>query len=171
MDLNALGNLGEFIGAIGVIVSLIYVSVQLKQNTKAVRASSYQEISHNSLELLSLIISDPDMADIWGRGLDHGAEALDPVEHFRWHSMLLATFRHWDNLYYQYRNGMLEKELWKSYRFMIRSYLVRPGFRDWWLQHQDAFSESLQQLMRGWINTLDHAATREMSFHPAAEDE
>jgi len=171
MDLNALGNIGEFVGAIGVIISLIYVSVQLRQNTKAVRATAYQEVSQNSVELLSLIIADAEMAEIWGRGLDAGEDSLTTTERFRWHAMLLATFRHWDNLNYQYRNGTLDHEIWKSYQFMIRSYLVRPGFRDWWRRHQDAFSSSLQEQMLTWISTLDSAATRERRFHPVAESD
>ena len=37
-----LGNSGEFVGAIAIVVTLIYLAVQIRQNTSAVRASSFQ---------------------------------------------------------------------------------------------------------------------------------
>ena len=42
MSLEDLGNLGEFVGAIGVVVSLVYLAYQIRQNTAAVRASTHQ---------------------------------------------------------------------------------------------------------------------------------
>lgn len=151
MNLDFLGNIGEFVGAVGVIISLVYLSVQLRQNTKAVRASSYQEISHNSRELLKLLILDGEMAEIFTRGREEGMDALSPVERVRWHAMLLAIFRHWDNLFYQYRNEMLERELWKSYQHVIQGYMSEVGFQEWWEEQRDGFSVSLQELINGVI--------------------
>ncbi len=149
MDLDYLGNIGEFMGAVGVIISLIYLGRQLNQNTKVVRASSYQEISHNSIELLKLLISDGEMAEIFTRGREGGVDVLSPVERVRWHSMMLSIFRHWDNMYYQYRNDTLERELWKSYQHVIRGYLADVGFQEWWEEQRDGFSISLQELING----------------------
>jgi hypothetical protein len=42
MSLEDLGNIGEFVAAVAVVVSLVYVAVQIRQNTRSVRASSYQ---------------------------------------------------------------------------------------------------------------------------------
>ena len=164
MNLDILGNIGEFVGAVGVIISLVYLSVQLRQNTKALRASSYQEISHNSRELLELLILDGEMAEIFTRGREGGVEVLTPVERVRWHAMLLAIFRHWDNLFYQYRNQMLERELWKSYQHVIRGYMAEVGFQEWWSEQRDGFSMSLQELINGIIARQE---LRPESFAPA----
>ena len=43
MTLQDLGNIGEFVGAIGVIASLVYLAVQIRQNTTSVRASTFQK--------------------------------------------------------------------------------------------------------------------------------
>ena len=164
MNLDALGNIGEFMGAIGVIVSLIYVSIQLRQNSKAVRASAYQEISRTSIDLLSCLISDPGMAEIWGRGLDGGTLALDEVETTRWHSMLLATFRHWDNLYYQFRNDLLETHLWQSYRVVIESYLVYPGVVEWWHRNKAGFSPALHAFVDERLSNVPGSAAQEAAI-------
>ena len=42
MTLSDLGSIGELIGGVAVVVSLIYVALQIRQNTRAIRASSHQ---------------------------------------------------------------------------------------------------------------------------------
>ena len=47
MTLEDLGNIGEFVAAIAVVISLIYLAVQIRQNTRSVRASSYHAVVTN----------------------------------------------------------------------------------------------------------------------------
>ena len=51
MNLDILGNLGEFLGAIGVIVSLIYLAGQIRQNTRAVYNRDFREFVEREREL------------------------------------------------------------------------------------------------------------------------
>ena len=51
MSLRDLGNLGEFIGAMGVVVSLVYLARQMSQNTVSVRAASFNSMVQNSIRL------------------------------------------------------------------------------------------------------------------------
>jgi hypothetical protein len=41
MDLETLGNLGEFISGIVVIISLVYLAMQVRQNTRSLRTENY----------------------------------------------------------------------------------------------------------------------------------
>jgi hypothetical protein len=43
MSLEDLGNIGEFVAAVGVIASLIYLAVQIRQNTDSLRAATFQD--------------------------------------------------------------------------------------------------------------------------------
>ena len=51
MTLESLGNLGEFVGAIGVVISLVYLARQMHQNTLSVRAASFNAMIQNSIRL------------------------------------------------------------------------------------------------------------------------
>jgi hypothetical protein len=55
MTLEDLGNIGEFVAAIGVIVSLVYLATQIRQNTKAVRSSASQAIAETRADFLKSI--------------------------------------------------------------------------------------------------------------------
>ena len=57
MDWNAVGAIGEVGGAIGVIVTLIYLAGQLRQNTRAMRSSTYQTYSGLAMNISDYLVS------------------------------------------------------------------------------------------------------------------
>ncbi len=76
MNWEAIGALAELAGAAGVVLTLIYLSVQLRQNTRAIRGSevtyrSNLEMAINArfFDLRRDIYSNPELASIWTRGL------------------------------------------------------------------------------------------------------
>jgi hypothetical protein len=140
--LEALGNLGEFVGAIGVVVSLIYVSLQLRQNTNSVRAASFNDMVRNSIRLLEHGFRDSEFAGFLARA-EGDPEALDATERVRWDSYMTAVFRHFGNLVYQYRVGALDEQMWASYRRDLKEHLRSPAWGAWFGTHRVVFSESL----------------------------
>ena len=62
--LETLANLGEFIGAIGVIVSIGYLAIQIRQNTKAVRSSSYHQAAEQTWSSCLAMSQSADLAAI-----------------------------------------------------------------------------------------------------------
>ena len=85
MNWEAIGALAELAGAAGVVLTLIYLSVQLRQNTRAIQGSevayrSNLEMATNSrfFDLRRDLYSNPKLASIWTRGLvDPNALAKD----------------------------------------------------------------------------------------------
>jgi len=59
LTLQDLGNLGELISAIAVVISLVYLAAQIRQNTKSVRTSTYQAILDSSRSDTELILANP----------------------------------------------------------------------------------------------------------------
>ena len=51
MTLSDLGSLGEFVGSIAVVLSLIYLAFQIRQNTKSIRASTHHGMVESSNSL------------------------------------------------------------------------------------------------------------------------
>ncbi|MDG2282788.1 MAG: hypothetical protein P8L45_06680, partial [Longimicrobiales bacterium] len=65
--LQDLGNIGEFVGALGVVVSLVYLARQMIQNTVSVRAASFNAMVQNSIRLLEHAFRDPEFAAFMAR--------------------------------------------------------------------------------------------------------
>jgi pyridoxal biosynthesis lyase PdxS len=81
MNWEAISAVAEIIGVIAVVVSLGYVSVQIRQNTKVARAATRQAIAESTENLTSDLISNAEIAEIFVKHMN--GEELSPVENLR----------------------------------------------------------------------------------------
>ncbi len=135
MTLMELGALGEFLGSIAVLATLIYLSVQLRQNTRSIRASeklalaqAYQTradalqkmmVSAATSEHIGAIINKLTQA-----GYSENLSSLDvltPEERSRFRQWQIAQQTHWDNMFFQYQQGFIDEEYYRdSFRARVR---------------------------------------------------
>ena len=150
MDIQAtaqmLGNFGEFFGAIGVIVTLLYLSVQIRQNTRATLAESRYSAGQINMGLMASIVNDGEFADIWRRGLA-GLDSLSPEDRWRWNHNAYATFDTSEIAFSQWRRKMLSDGDWAKYQVSLANYLTSPGMREYWKETRNAFNPEFQELV------------------------
>lgn len=144
--LQDLGNLGEFVGAIGVVISLIYLGRQLVHNTASVRAASFNSMVENSIRLLEHAFRDSEFASFLARA-QQDPSGLTPAERVRWDAYMTAVYRHFGNLVYAYRVGTLDRQMWESYRSTLKNHLRTPSYAAWYLEHRHLFSTALTELV------------------------
>jgi len=125
--LQDLGNLGEFVGAIGVVIPLVYLAKQIQQNTTSVRAASFNSMVQNSMNLLRNAYIDSELAEFLHRA-EKDPSSLTPEETIRWNAYMTAVYRHFGNLAYQYRVGALDQEMWESYESTLETHLRVPSW-------------------------------------------
>ena len=137
MNWDAIGALAELAGAIGVILSLAYLAVQIRQNTRQMEISSraasgaaYQNILATIQSYLAPVVADAELADIVRRGLV--GETLDESESFRFTWLLGGHLSNADNVYYQYRHGVVSEERWQIRLAELRWFIKAPGFVNFW---------------------------------------
>lgn len=82
-SLGELANLAEIVGAIAIVISLIYVGQELKANTAAVKAASLQSITHSSSVNMLAVVENSDFADIRLRG-DQDPMQLSEADRLRY---------------------------------------------------------------------------------------
>lgn len=142
--IQALGSLGEFVGALAVVISLIYLAQQMSQNTTSVRAASFNSMVQNSIRLLEHAFRDSEFADFLHRA-EMDPDGLSPSEKVRWNAYMTAVYRHFGNLVYQYRVGALDTQMWESYERTLREHLRTPSWGAWFQANRSVFSDALQQ--------------------------
>ena len=152
--LQDLGSLGEFVGAMGVVISLVYLARQMSQNTTSVRAASFNSMTENSLRLLEPSFRDGDFADFLHRA-QRDPSSLAPNEQLRWDAYMTAVYRHFGNLVYQYRVGALDGQMWQSYRDTLKKHLTIPSWRAWFEENKEVFSTSLVELVEQALRELE----------------
>lgn len=147
MDLETLARVSEIASGLAVVVSLIYLGFQVRQNTHAMRANTYNTVTANSVAILSPMYANAEFAEYLDR-MQSQPETATSADRPRFHFNMLTAFRHWDNLYYQNRHGMLEPEMWQSYDRTMTGWIANATWRDWFQKNTQLFSSSLQALVK-----------------------
>jgi hypothetical protein len=158
VSLQDLGNLGEFFGAVAVLASLLYLAVQIRQNTRSLRSAAYQSLSTSLSDLALSVAENDDLAKIWQIGMTDPGR-LSEVERLRLQAFLTALYRQYQNLYFQKRQSLLDEELWQAHRVTIMRHISSPGGADWWAiardQHSKGFVEYVEREVRGGSHAYD----------------
>ena len=143
MTLNELANLGEFIGGIAVIVTLIYLTVQLRQNTRAVKSATVaNNTSLWSALLVNIAAGDKTKAYLHGSAT---VSVLTPEEFLQFFLIARAMFVSFEGQHHQFKEGMLDQDLYDGYeRSFQAQVLSMPGFRRYWKQFSHEFSPAFQ---------------------------
>ena len=131
MTLESLGDIGDFVGGVAGVVTLIYLAVQIRQNTKGVLASTELQIGQIAAQFNALIAANPDLARIYRIGLA-GSEPLTPDEGIRLICILGVLFYNIEAGYRQYEHGQLDEETWRSFDHMLERILASPAVVGWW---------------------------------------
>jgi len=128
MSLQDWGAIGEVIGALAVVVTLIYLAKQIRQNTHAMEearrlalAQTYQMRS-DALQAMLVEAADseyigPIIIRLTGLGYPEDVTALDALsdaERGRFRMWQIAQQTHWDNMHYQYQQGYLDREYYED---------------------------------------------------------
>jgi hypothetical protein len=136
MSLEDLGNIGEFVAAVAVVVSLIYLAVQIRQNTKTMRTSTYQAVLDYSSRFNELVLANPHIERIWRVGrLDPAQLTEDERPQFR--LLVAQLFNIFETMLLQYQRGTLDQEYWDARLTGFRHLLSQPGFRTYWLRSRE----------------------------------
>lgn len=127
MTILELGALGEFLGAIGVIATLVYLAVQVRQNTRSLEASQRlalaQTYQMRSDALQSMLVQAASsviggiICKLTQAGYPENVAALDaltPEERSRFRQWQIAQHAHWDNMHFQYQQGYLDDEYYND---------------------------------------------------------
>jgi hypothetical protein len=112
MTLADLGNIGEFVGAIAVIVSLLYLAFQIRQNTRALHSSSYAQAAEQAWLVNLAVAQDAELARIVADAME--GRPLDPQDELRYRALFDNSLFAMENLFRQYERGLLDSDTWDN---------------------------------------------------------
>ena len=130
MNWEAVGAIGEIAGALGVIATLIYLAIQIRQNTRTVQGQTIGIVTQNILAELSPHIG-PDLYKIYTLALTN-PESLQPDQNSQLDAWMISSFTARQNEFLQYRLGALNPDVWRSTHQAIRENLGHEWGRHWW---------------------------------------
>ena len=128
--------IAEIAAAVGVILSLVFVGVEIRQNTAAVRAQTRQQLTDSSSEFL-LSLATTDLGELWGRFIR--GDSLTFGERYRIGAGLIAAVRNIENVYLQTQEGVIDESALLSYGWRGSIVYGSDSFAEWWQTNSDRF--------------------------------
>jgi len=123
--------IGEILGAIGVIATIAYLAIQIRQNTRSQQSAIAQATTASRTAWYDLVISNPEIGDIWAKG-NAEPDLLTEQKRSRFIWMLSRIFSNLEEFYLQFQHGMLPEEQWLVYRGFGRTMLENSVIDEWW---------------------------------------
>jgi hypothetical protein len=144
-------NVAEICAATGVIMSLIFVGLQIQNNTEASEAATREAINQKDFEYLSLRLDSSVLARANGK-LENGEE-LSSLEESQLVHQEYVNFILFEHSYYQYSKGALEPDEWLRHRNIVQTQIERsPYCQTMWERKHHTFSPKFQALVDSFIS-------------------
>lgn len=144
--LDALGNIGDLLGGLGVFATLIYLAIQIRQNTQSSRSAAYQSAVVATSTWTQDVGTDSESTRIMQAGL-YDPQRLDALEQAQFSLIMAAFFRNLENIHFQFVSGAIDESLWSGWAHRISSLVSTPGVREWWEGAKNAFSADFQRVV------------------------
>ena len=147
--LEDLGNIGEFIGGIGVVVTLIYLAIQIRQNTASVRTAAGMDTARQVAEWADRMVVYPELGRIYNLSAED-PDSLEPEEASRFLFYIAEIFLIYEGQYQMYRQKHIANDMWIPKRDILLGFMKNPLIETWWVNRVSSFSESFYN----YIETL-----------------
>ena len=156
MNWEAISAIAEVLGVIAIVVSLIYVAVQIRQNTKVARAATRQAIADSTENLGSDLLTNGEMAEIFVKHMS--GEELSAVESLRLQARCYRDMQHWENIFYQFSEGMVSADQWLGFRKNLAALINIDAYREYWNHESSHYSDSFRAEIAAIIEQSDSGA-------------
>ena len=150
MSLQELAELGAAMSGVGVIASVIYVSIQIRHNTRAVRASAFLQVVNSFAAISFDIAKDKNLVDLYLRAGRNFA-SLSEVEQAQYSLLLLSFLRRAENVFFQTEIRMLHSQHWSGIRDSIKAIMVPPGAQACWDEIKNRLNPEFRTFIDGLI--------------------
>ena len=162
MNWDAISAVAETIAAIAVIVSLLYLAVQVNQNTRALKSRGLKSARERFLMDLDRATRTQVDAEIFRKGLND-FDNLSPADQGCFHSKMHALTHAFHHAWDLNKDGLLPDHELDAMRDITISYLITPGAQQWWAIHKTVPPPDI-------VNYLDNASANANGMIAPATD-
>src|SRR5215831_15077063 len=131
MNWEMLAAVGQLAAVFVGIPSLIYLAVQIREQTKERRQAAVNALTVQWGDLTRALHDNPEFAALYLRAVQSFTD-LDAVSKLRFSAFQNRFFKNFEGMYFSRREGILTTALWNEIERTMSDFLAYPGVREWW---------------------------------------
>jgi hypothetical protein len=146
IDWTVIGSSADVVAALGVIITLLYLAIQIREQTKEARLSATRELARDWADGLRFISGDERNFELYQRAIvDY--ENLPRGDRIRAFMMLSSTFRAFELQHMHVSKGKFETDLFTGMEYRVRDLISLPGVRYFWQNNKQQFNAEFIRLV------------------------
>ena len=146
MTLEQLYYVSEIVGVLVVAVTLIFLTIQVRQNTQALRSAAAQNALEMAEAMYEPIMGDPVLAELLPRGMVN-PDSLNDIEMARFTAFWQNGFFTAQNWFFQWKQGALDAAIWAGWSKIFADISHTPGVGRFWQLRRQYFSDEFRKYM------------------------
>ena len=149
MNWDAVGAVGEFVGAAAVVISVLYLASQVRTQNRESRIAGAHEI-FEAFRNVAISFQDPGNASVMLKAAND-YESLEEVERIRVIAIVIPFLRVWEEAYYQHQKGRLDEVMWSSMTMQYADFMAVASYQKVREIRRHVFSEQF----RAYVDSID----------------
>ena len=147
MDLNweAIGAVGEILGALAVVGSLVYLASQIRAQNRESRVASVHDVAEAYRTTIAPL-QDPELADLFIEAIGN-FDDLIPTKRIRFIVFMLRIFKVWEEAYFQWRENRLDPDAWEAMLSPLADVMATDGAKKVWDLRKHQFRKDFVEYM------------------------
>jgi hypothetical protein len=155
MNWEAIGAVGEVVGAIAVVATIAYLAGQVRASNQAAQISSRISTERMYFDFLAQLVSSPELDELMKRGRED-FDSLSASEKHRFSNVTLQFLQSISSTLAQHQMGVLSDDAWYEYLKIVRFWMSGSGMQQWWqVAGKTFFSPSFRAFIDAEIDRLN----------------
>ncbi|MBL4572692.1 MAG: hypothetical protein JKY86_06425 [Gammaproteobacteria bacterium] len=155
MNFDNLNKWLALLGNFGVIAGIVFLGIEIQQNTNMMKAQTRDSLTEKNLMVFSASAESAYAADVLYRGSIGEITPDTMPEWVTFTFQVQGMFRVSENESYQYDRGLFDEAEYQARKNTWRRNLSRVGFRAVWERYREEYSESFRDEMDQLAKELD----------------
>ncbi len=158
MSLNDLASIAIIVQGIFLVVSVILVWYQLRENTRLIRTSNTQKLVELSTPFNLQIAQNREMAALWLQGAQH-VDDLDEIDRERYFNLLTWWLQLHENIYHQWSKKLIEEDTFISWTRDLEYFARRQNIGPYWPRmktyYESSFAEHVTTIIARQVKEVE----------------
>lgn len=155
MNWDAINAVSQLVSSIAVVVSVLYLAVQLRSSTRVARVAAMDAAAAALRDVTKPFMENAELGRVWRTGLEQ-LDSLSPEDQARFFHAAHQFLKALETIHYHYFYGLLDNQLWLGWRELLHHYINTPGIEYYLEKRSGVFSERFCK----FLNELGPVAER-----------
>ena len=140
-NIDSAAKLAEIISALAVVITVIYLTIQIQGNTMALENQGHYNALSVAQAPIVMVVDNSDLARIVEKGYIN-PDSLASIDQLRFYDHQFLSFNGWEYLYYANQSESIPKSLWIGADGYFSELInTKPGLIKFWALYKHAFAE------------------------------